>query len=204
MYKVFVNNLPLYIGDSSGNQDPEDAALYNCASKTDAKALLVRYTEGSQQQPVWVQGDKKQLFDWFFGDYSFIEAAGGLVRNREGAYLFIFRNGKWDIPKGKLEKNEDRREAALREVAEECGIEGHLIVKELPSTWHVYPYREHWAIKVTYWYLMAYEGAQTLVPQTEEGITAVEWRDKAHLDDIRANTFASITDIIAEIPASDK
>ena len=32
-----------------------------------------------------------------------VEAAGGVVKNKQGEILFIFRRGKWDLPKGKIQ-----------------------------------------------------------------------------------------------------
>ena len=51
-------------------------------------------------------------------------AGGGKVYNPKNEILFIFRNGKWDLPKGKAEAKETINLTALREVEEETGITG--------------------------------------------------------------------------------
>ena len=93
--------------------------------------------------------------------------------------LFIFRNGVWDLPKGKVDKHETTHEAAIREVEEECGISHLQMVKKLPSTYHIYqsPYKKtmgKWILKETYWYEMKYVGHDEGIPQEEENITEIK------------------------------
>jgi 8-oxo-dGTP pyrophosphatase MutT (NUDIX family) len=104
-----------------------------------------------------------------------IEAAGGIVKNENNQYLFIYRNNKWDLPKGKIEKGEKVKEAAVREVEEECGIEVSRLGKSLCKTYHAYISREEVVLKKTYWFKMRCEQQNKLVPQLEEGITDVRW-----------------------------
>lgn len=125
-----------------------------------------------------------------------IEAAGGLVKNQAGEYLFIYRNDKWDIPKGKLEKGEKKKEGAVREVEEECGISVSSLGKKIINTYHVYEHKGDLVLKKTYWYNMGYKGSQKLKPQLEEGITEVRWFDKADVNEIKANTYPSILDVL--------
>ncbi|MBK9671561.1 MAG: NUDIX domain-containing protein [Bacteroidetes bacterium] len=75
--------------------------------------------------------------------YTKIEAAGGIVKNKQGQLLFIFRHGKWDLPKGKIEKGENEQDAALREVEEECGIAELTLQKKLTTTFHTTILRIH-------------------------------------------------------------
>ncbi|MGZ3883079.1 MAG: NUDIX hydrolase [Bacteroidia bacterium] len=128
--------------------------------------------------------------------FTFIEAAGGLIRNKN-RHLFIFRLGKWDLPKGKLDANEAPREAALRECEEECGISGLTIISELPSTYHIYPYKGAHALKVTYWYAMQTDFSKKLIPQTEENIEKAEWLDAESIKKLVVkNTYPAILDVI--------
>ena len=133
-----------------------------------------------------------------FEDHKFIEAAGGVVcQNRN--YLFIKRNGVWDIPKGKLEKNESVEEGALREIEEECGFKaGDLkINRKLIDTWHTYEHKGKMVIKKTYWFLIANLNSSTkLVPQKEEGITEVKYFSRSEFDLILDNTYLSIKEVI--------
>lgn len=128
-----------------------------------------------------------------------IDAGGGVVKNTKGEYLFIYRNDKWDLPKGKIEKGEGKREGAIREVEEECGITVSEIGERICKTYHTYTYRGEVVLKRTYWYLMNYKGAEKLKPQREEGITDVRWFRKGHIDAIVKNTFPSIMDVLAKM-----
>ena len=79
-------------------------------------------------------GNIDELFSYFTSQFKFLEAAGGLVQNEAGQYLMIFRRGKWDLPKGKVEPSETPVEAGLREVEEETGISGLTVARPLTCT----------------------------------------------------------------------
>lgn len=131
-----------------------------------------------------------------FADYKFIEAAGGLVQHND-TFLFIKRNGVWDIPKGKLDKGETPETAAVREIEEECGLVKPEIIKHLVNTWHTYEHKGKMVLKKTYWYLLkAAETKMNLVPQTDEGITEVMFFRKSEFGKIKADTFLSIIEVI--------
>ena len=129
-----------------------------------------------------------------------IKAGGGLVRNGEGELLLIFRRGKWDLPKGKLDEGETIEACALREVEEETGVK-HLALGELISvTWH--EYFDKWlnedVIKETHWFRMNVAGVPALVPQTEEDITAIEWTKKTDLPNRMEQSYITIIDVLEE------
>jgi 8-oxo-dGTP pyrophosphatase MutT (NUDIX family) len=132
----------------------------------------------------------------FFSKFEFIEAAGGLVQSAE-KWLFIFRNGKWDLPKGKLEKMESPVEGAEREIREECGLEGFFEIKStLPPTYHCYfLYGKNW-LKKTHWFHFSYSGSKSTKPQKEEGIERVEWLNESELSQVRINTYGNIADLV--------
>jgi ADP-ribose pyrophosphatase YjhB (NUDIX family) len=131
-------------------------------------------------------------------EFTFIEAAGGLIKNND-CYLFIFRLGKWDLPKGKLDAGEEPVRAAVRECEEECGIKELQVLKELPSSYHIYFYKEKMALKITYWYLMQSNYTGILVPQTEENIQKAEWIDKGSINDtVLQNTYPAIADVLKD------
>ncbi len=125
-----------------------------------------------------------------------IEAAGGLVENENNEYLFIYRNDKWDLPKGKIEKKERVKEAAVREVEEECGIKVDKLEKKICNTYHTYIYKGEVVIKKTYWFNMRCKGQSKLVPQKEEGITDARWFKADDIGLILPNTFPSILDVL--------
>ena len=110
-----------------------------------------------------------------------ITAAGGvLIRNHSASpeVLLIYRNGNWDLPKGRREGSESIETCAVREVEEETGASGISTESFLCTTYH--EYRENGTLwgKTTHWYLMKTgEKEQELTPETEEGITRVVWTE---------------------------
>jgi 8-oxo-dGTP pyrophosphatase MutT (NUDIX family) len=129
-------------------------------------------------------------------DVGVIEAAGGLVKNEFGELLFIYRNDKWDLPKGKIEKGETPKEASVREVEEECNIEVAKRGDKICKTYHTYIYKDEVVLKKTHWYKMKAKGQNKLKPQKEEGITDVRWFKPNDIDAILTNTFPSILDVL--------
>ncbi|MDB5010934.1 MAG: hypothetical protein JWQ06_1723 [Mucilaginibacter sp.] len=128
-----------------------------------------------------------------------IEAAGGIVKNEAGEYLFIYRNDKWDLPKGKIEKGERVKQAAVREVEEECGIMVNELGKKVCKTYHAYISREEVVLKKTHWFKMKSNDKSKLKPQKEEGITDARWFKKKKINTITENTFPSIMEVLVEI-----
>jgi 8-oxo-dGTP pyrophosphatase MutT (NUDIX family) len=112
-----------------------------------------------------------------------IESAGGLVCNDDNCILLIFKRGKWDLPKGRVEGDEYQT-AALREVKEETGLNINklVITGKLVPTWHTTTHGMQKYLKKTNWFLMHYNGHNDDVkPQVEEGIIECRW---VHLCDL--------------------
>ncbi len=128
---------------------------------------------------------------FFKEQFNIVEAAGGLVLNDKGKKLMIFRLGKWDLPKGKLEKKEAAADGALREVEEECNIKVALAEK-ICHTWHTYVYKGKNVLKKSHWYEMQCLDDRKMKPQLEEDITDVRWMSDAEIDIALKNTFPSI------------
>ncbi|MFT4600976.1 MAG: 8-oxo-dGTP pyrophosphatase MutT (NUDIX family), partial [Arenicella sp.] len=122
----------------------------------------------------------------------------GLVEFK-GKFLFIKRNGLWDIPKGKLEKGESIEEGAVREIEEECGVENPVILSHLVDTFHTYNYKGKDVLKKTYWFHLSLDEVNELVPQGEEGITEVGFFGLDELNEIEANTYVSILEVIQKM-----
>ena len=136
----------------------------------------------------------------FKKNFKIITAAGGFVETIDESVLFIFRNGVWDLPKGKVEEDETLTIAAIREVEEECGIKNLSIESKLPCTYHFYyTNEEELILKETHWYRMKTEELQKLTPQTEEGITKAEWVAKDNWCRIMENTYPSIELLIKSL-----
>jgi len=147
---------------------------------------------------VLLDENPKQLFKKIKQSLELIKAAGGLVKNAKGNYLFIYRNKKWDLPKGKVEKGERMKEAGVREVEEECGVKIFSNDKKICKTYHVYPLNNKLVLKKTNWYSMTVKGEPKLIPQKEEGITKAVWLDKTELKPVLKNTYPSIVQVLDE------
>ena len=136
------------------------------------------------------------IFKKIKDDLTIIKAAGGLVTNAKGEYLFIYRNKKWDLPKGKVEKGEKVKIAAVREVEEECGVKIEKRNDRICKTYHVYEMGGELILKRTSWYHMTVKGSPKLVPQVEEGITEAVWIAPHEIKAKIKNTYALITDVL--------
>lgn len=124
---------------------------------------------------VYTCEDPERVFASFCDLFKRVTAAGGIVTDSAGRTLMIFRNGRWDLPKGKREAGESLEECAVREVHEECGISGHTCGSLVGTTWHLYVMNGEMILKDTYWFSMCYNGPDGLTPQTEEGISLARW-----------------------------
>jgi 8-oxo-dGTP pyrophosphatase MutT (NUDIX family) len=126
-----------------------------------------------------------------------IIAAGGLVQNRKGEILLIYRRGCWDLPKGKLDAGELIPECAIREVQEETGIQTLELGPFICTTTHTY--FDKWlnkdVEKQTHWYAMLSLANETLVPQTEEDIENIEWVPLEQLPQYLHQTYPTIRSV---------
>jgi len=131
----------------------------------------------------------------FCATYKLIKAAGGLVYNDTNQLLMIFRDGKWDLPKGKLEVGENIKQCAIREVKEECGVSGLIITQQLQETYHTYEINGQKILKRTYWFEMQSSFKGNLVPQTKEGITAVVWVNEEGIAKKLEDSYGNIKEL---------
>ena len=145
---------------------------------------------------VFLHPDFEELKKAFFKKFICMQTGGGLVRNEKGEILMIHRRGKWDLPKGKLDKGETLEECALREVREETGLQTLQITGALSVTYHTYHEGTKFILKESHWYLMKTSGKQALIPQAEEDITAVKWMSMDDAEKLFPDTFPSVTDVI--------
>ncbi len=197
MYKVFYNQKPIYLTTSlvkNSDQTPIFFAKFTTAA-TLIKALSSKKVEG-----IYLYHSKqKKLERHFIKRFPLVEAAGGLVEHKNGSFLFIYRNDKWDLPKGKIEKQEIIFEGAIREVSEETGVRGLTLVRPLSSTYHVYKANGRFKLKKTYWFLMSTEAETPLVPQLEENIEKAVWVQKSEIPTLLKNAYENIKILFEEI-----
>lgn len=200
-YKVFFNEKRIVFASTS--KITLSKSMPSFLVNSDFKGMsawLHAFADGIEKETVLEHLCPDRLLQRFKSAFCRIDAAGGVVV-RGGKLLFIFRNGKWDLPKGKIDQGEKAPEAAIREVQEECGICEHKIVKPLPSTFHIYqsPYADtfgKWIFKETFWYEMEYAGEIDGTPQLDEGITNLRWFAKNELDEVLQNTYENLKQII--------
>lgn len=125
-----------------------------------------------------------------------ITAAGGLVFNDANELLMMYRRGKWDLPKGKLDDGETIEACAVREVQEETGLRNLVLGKKIGVTYHEYEFKGAHILKASHWYHMQAPGAQPLVPQTEEDIEKIQWTTVEELPELLKNSYSNIVEII--------
>jgi 8-oxo-dGTP pyrophosphatase MutT (NUDIX family) len=145
---------------------------------------------------VYFHKDLDELKKAFFKKFTFVQAAGGLVINEKDEVLLIFRRGKWDLPKGKLDKGEKLEDCAVREVEEETGLPNVKLISPLLITYHTYHEGSRFVLKESHWYRMKADSGQKMTPQTAESISRLLWVKKADLKKYLENSFPSVTDVI--------
>ena len=139
--------------------------------------------------------------DWecFCSNYQFVNAAGGIVFNNKDQLLMIFRNGKWDLPKGKVEKDENIKQCAIREIEEETGVSKLEIKEGFFKTYHIYSIGSQEVLKRTYWFVMHTSFEEELTPQLDEGITKACWISLLDIEEKTKESFRSVKDLLKEI-----
>jgi len=195
--KIFLNDKCIELLDfRPGNIQPGEEVIEYSSGKRLKKAWREFEADDRQVRLLIWSGREGSWKQDFFHLFNWVDAAGGLVKNEKGEMLFIFRLGKWDLPKGKLAGNESPEEAAIREVREETGLAGIRITGSLPSTYHIYERKGKSILKQTRWFEMEAKNAQSLIPQAEEDITEARWVGKKDLESVLSNTYASIRELM--------
>ncbi|RZL17943.1 MAG: NUDIX domain-containing protein [Pedobacter sp.] len=193
-YRIYINDNTLFIADTMPNQTLEFQQL-----ETEGFDFLTFYKNLKKikgKNYLLITDDAKETFKSIKRKLTVIKAAGGLVTNANGEYLFIFRNKKWDLPKGKVEKKEKIKIAAVREVEEECGVTIESRDQLLCKTYHMYELGNKVILKRTNWYKMTVKGLPALVPQVEEGITEAVWVAPTLVSEKMKNTYPLILDVL--------
>lgn len=189
MYKVFVNDKPLFLTNTIEKET--DFQIFLLES-VDMIRLIQNYQQQKIQKAILYHPDEKKILKKLKEKLTVNKAAGGLVKNSKGEILFIYRSGKWDLPKGGIEKGEELHQTAIREVEEETGVSGLEITEKLSKTYHVFKRNGEFRLKVTQWFAMKTAFTGLLEGQIEEGIEKVEWIAAENLDQILENSYENI------------
>jgi len=198
--KIFINDLVLEVIYDSKNR-MFDSSIIPIADLHHFTRRFIEDEQSTESKNSYflIAKDKKDLLKHLKKNFKIIKAAGGVVRNDKNEILVIYRNGKWDIPKGKVEKGESIKKAAVREVEEECGISDLNLLDKLLSTYHIYEVKNKLVLKKTIWYNMTCFKEQILTPQQEEGIEDVRWVVPNFMNQPGLETYKSLKEVIREI-----
>ena len=174
----------------------DDAVLIDEFSSHAVNAMLHEMQQEKVHAGVFLHSNLDELRKAVWKKFTVIQAAGGLVTDKKNQVLFIFRRGKWDLPKGKLEAGEDLETCAVREVEEETGLKDVKLSQKLLTTYHIYNEWGKQVLKESYWYEMKGDSHLPLTPQTEEDINEIRWVKPTQLKEVLSNTFPSIIDVV--------
>jgi len=193
MYKVFFNQKPIFLTTELVPQTDRTPVLF---IKFSSPENIIKALKSKKTDCLYLYHQKEdKLWMHFLRHFPIVEAAGGLVRHQDGRFLFIFRNDKWDLPKGRIEKNEPIRIAAVREVEEETGVDGLEIVKPLIETFHVFNRNGKYKLKKTFWFEMKTTSTVTLTPQLNEGIEQAIWVFEKEIPHKFENAYENIKQV---------
>ncbi|MEN9369510.1 MAG: hypothetical protein RI952_375 [Bacteroidota bacterium] len=198
MYKIYINQNALVISQFD-NSSQEVLHIHSNNSESAVSGISKNELINLKGQKNIICANEIEVFNNIKAQFSIVNAAGGLIRNNKNEYLFIYRRGKWDLPKGKLDEGENFETAAIREVKEECGINQIELGELFHISYHIYEENKEWILKQTNWYLMKSDDVE-LIPQLSEGITDLAWLQKAQFEKVLQNTYASIAEIIEMLP----
>tara|TARA_B100001027_G_scaffold161310_1_gene114046 strand:+ start:1331 stop:1951 length:621 start_codon:yes stop_codon:yes gene_type:complete len=201
MYKVFFNQKPLILTNKIQNFSDNEPLLF---LKYTSVAQIISALKSSKNRKVFLYHKNiDKLWRSFKKKFPVVEAAGGLVERTDNKLLFIFRNNKWDLPKGGVEKKELIIEAAQREVREETGVLDLIVKNQLSETFHIFKKGNRYRLKKTYWFKMTTSYMGKTKPQIEEGILKTKWVSKEKIDEILNNAFENIRIIVLDVLKSD-
>lgn len=201
VFKIYFNDKPVFLCDEMTPTLAEyrrhpDTVFIDELTNPAVKSLLHEIAKPGFHSGILYHTDINQLKKMFWKHFIVIQAAGGLIRNSQDAVLMIYRRGKWDLPKGKLDKGETLEECALREVQEETGLKQVALTSFIVTTYHTYEEFGKHILKESYWYNMQATAAEETKPQTEEDIMQIEWVRPGDIQQKLSNSFPSIMDVM--------
>lgn len=199
--KIFFNDKPLFLCDSIDEvMQPlihhDDVIFIDELNAHTIKTIIHEMQQPAIHAGVFFHKNLEELKKALFKKFTLISAAGGLVFNEKDEILLIFRRGKWDLPKGKLDKGEKLEDCAIREVKEETGLQKVKLGKFITLTYHTYHEGSRFILKESHWFIMKTKSGQEVKPQTEEEITEIRWGKKDDLPVYLLNSYPSVADVL--------
>ena len=193
MVKIYFNSVPLILLEAEPSVN--EGILLASWDKEVIRSAIESLQPSDKKEVILIHPDLDMALEALKNQFQVIQAAGGMALNEHNEVLLIFRRGKWDLPKGKLDEGETIETCAIREVEEETGLKNIELSIPLLTTYHTYLENEQEILKETFWYVMKAE-KQDLIPQTEEDIDECKW---VHLDNVASfyeNMQPSVKDVI--------
>jgi 8-oxo-dGTP pyrophosphatase MutT (NUDIX family) len=202
--KIYFNDKPLFLCDAmtpeiAGYAHHDDAVLIDEFSHPAVNSMIHEMRQAKVHAGIFIHSDLEELRKAVWKKFLLVKAGGGLVRNGDGKYLFIFRRGIWDLPKGKLDPGETIEQCAVREVGEETGLRVVQLEAPLLVTYHTYDENGKHILKASHWFRMTASDMAGLKPQQEEQITELRWVGGEAMQVLLRNTFPSIRDVIGAV-----
>lgn len=202
--KIYFDDKPVFLCDKIDKVIDEylhhpDAVFIDEISTPAINSLLHEIAKPEFHAGIIIDKDLNKLKKKFFKHFEVITAAGGVVTNNNSKILMIFRRGKWDLPKGKLEKGETLEQCAVREVEEETGLKNIELGEKITTTYHTYNQFGKHILKESHWYKMKVSDDKQLIPQTEEDITEIKWVDESAMEKYISNTFQTIIEVLSHL-----
>ena len=199
--KIYFGDKPLFLCDDvDASLQPyvhhDDAVFIDELNLHTVKSMIHEMQKAAVHAGVFFNKDLEDLKAAFFKKFTIVKAGGGFVQNEANDVLLMFRRGKWDLPKGKLDKKEAIEDCALRETREETGLVNVDLISPLITTYHSYHEGTRSVLKETSWFKMKTKSDQKLIPQTTEQISKLEWVNKDDLKKYMANSFPSVVDVL--------
>ncbi len=199
--KIYFDNKPLFLCDAVDETlqpyvHHDDAVFIDELNTHTVKSMIHEMALPAIHAGVFYHSNLEELKKAFFKKFTFIQAGGGLVQNEKKDILLIFRRGKWDLPKGKLDKGEKLEDCAVREVEEETGLQQVKLIAPLTVTYHTYHEGARFILKESHWYTMKVKGDQKIIPQTIEQITEVKWVTPGDIESYLSNSYPSVADVL--------
>lgn len=199
--KIYFNDKPLFLCNEVDEElqpyiHHDDAVFIDELNSHTVKSMIHEMELERVHAGVFFHPDLEELKKAFYKKFTIVQAAGGLVVNERKEILMIFRRGKWDLPKGKLDKGETLADCAVREVEEETGLQKIKLISPLIITYHTYHEGTKFILKESHWYNMKVSGEQKLIPQTEEDIHEIKWVTTKEAEKLFPECFPSVIDVI--------
>jgi len=201
MYKVFINDRVIILTDDFQDYRSKFDTLFLHYGSEQALIESIELLNNSEEivkELCVFSHDLEGLWNTFSCKYKLIEAAGGIVKNN-GRVLIIYKNDHWDLPKGKIDGAESIKEAALREVGEECGLKDLAISGDLDTTYYLYHENSNMVLKKISWHLMSSQSEGPLIGDESEGIKEVRWVSESEWEKLSEKSYPSVVFLLSSI-----